>query len=300
MPVVTWKFSICGKTGYSLEPTSIGIDVSLPSEVEAIGKAAGFEVSGWDRGNESYRKIEVDDPEGSYRLLRLLKIIQEKFGFVPSMRKIVPESERGKVFDVSKLRKYSKKEIQICDYLCISFTEKIIAEHLWGSEEDIEKERYLVQNHKKKTSVLMGCLSPFPAIAVSGELKLDLEQAGLIGLTFEPVINGDDIWKPTSSIMMPQCLLPLVDGSGAIVGADDWPDKWSDKYYDDGGYEPPEMRYNKEEIGQLEPFDFAITAERTGGIKATSFRRYVVSQRFKNCLDKLKVRGVRYTPVRIE
>lgn len=300
MPEVNWKFSIRGKTGYNLEPTSIGIDVSLPSDVEDIGKASGFEVSGWDRGTESYRKIEVDEREDSERLTRLLKTINEKFGFVPSIQKVVPDAERGRVFGVIKLRAYSNKEIEICDYLCISNVDRIIAKHLRGSEDDIEEERYIVKDHEKKASVLMGCLSPFPAVAVSGELKLSLEQASLVGLKFEHVINGDDIWKPTSSITMPRCLLPLVDGAGAIVGADNWPDEWSEKYYDDGGYEPPELRYSKDEICQLEPFDFAITAERTGGIKATSFRRYVISQRCRNCFDKLKVRGVRYTPVRIE
>lgn len=300
MPQVFWEFSVSYFTGADHGPTSIGIDAKSAEDVHELGKLSGFDVTGWDRNGQVSRKITVKEQEGSERLLKLLTAIECKYGFKPSSTRIVPGPERVRVFGLTKHREYSLDEIDAAELLHISLAEKMIAEWREPTAEQVDEEVFAVEKRKQQTKVPLGFISPFLAIAVNDALKSDLKRVGLLGLEFESVINSEHIWKLTSSIHMPRCQLPLVNGQGEVVEADEWPGKWSDKYYDDSGYEPPELRYNKPEVRQLGDFDIAITAERTGGYKKTSFRRLVVSQKFRTTLDELGVKGVRYTPVRIE
>jgi hypothetical protein len=300
MPKVNWKFSVCGKSGYQTKPNSIGVDVSSPSEVVEISQATGFDVTGWDRGNESYRKIEVNEPEDSLRLSKILEIIEDKYGFVPASSKVVPEALRDRVYGVKKFRQFSRYEIDLSEYLCISHIDRKMADFLMGTKEDTEAENYLVKNYKNGGTVLFGILSPFPAFVVHENLKLALEDAGLTGLLFKPIVNAVGIWKLTSSIILPRCKLRLIDGSGTLVRHDDWCEPWTEKYYDDSGYEPPVLRYNKHDLSLIGSFDVAITLERTGGIKPNSFRRLVVSQNFRAFLKKQKISGIYYIPVEID
>ena len=301
MPLVSWDFFITGKSGTQsdrqLEPHSRGIYTASAEEVEELAAASGFEASGWDRDGAKYRKIEVKEPESSERLKKLLAAIEDKYGFVPSERSVVPVADRDRVFGFHKDRKYTAEEIDSCELLYISFVNKIIAEHKWGTPEQIEAEQYVVERHRKKKTVPFGTLMPFHAMAITGELKNQLEDAELKRVEFEPVVNGDDIWKLWSSLRLPRCLLPLVDGSGAEVEPDDWPE-FGEKFFDDEGYSAPELTYNRNEVEKLGGFDIAMTAERIGGYPHV-FRLHVVSQRFREVLKQLKVPAVHYAPVRL-
>ena len=301
MPIVHWDFSISGESGTQndrkLEPRSRRIYAASAEEVEELAVVSGFEVTGWDRDGAKYRKIAVKEPEGSERLKKLLAAIKNKYGFVPNERLVVPVADRDHVFGVHKVREYTPEEIDSCELLYISFVDKTIAVHKWGTPEQIEAEQYVVEKHRKKKTVPFGFLTPFPAKAVTGELKDQLENAGLEGVEFEPVVNGDDIWKLWSSLRLPRCQLPLVDGSGAEVEPDVWP-KFGEKFFDDKGYNPPELTYNRNEVEKLGAFDIAMTAERIGGYPHV-YRLHVVSQRFREVLNELKVPAVHYAPVRL-
>ena len=238
MPIVHWDFFITGESGVKniqnyqkLEPHSRGIYAATAEEVEELAAASGFEASGWDRDGYKYRKIDVKEPEGSERLKKLLAAIKDKYGFVPSEHLVVPVADRDHVFGVAKLRKYTPEEIDSCELLYISLVDKTIAEHKWGTPEQVEAEQYVVERHRKKKTVPFGMLIPFQAMAVTGELKDQLEDAGLKGVEFEPVVNGDDIWKLGSSLRMPRCLLPLVDDNGAQVEPDEWSTEFSKGKY---------------------------------------------------------------------
>ena len=305
MPLVHWDFFITGKSGVKniqnyqkLRPQSRGIYAASAEEVEELAAASGFEASGWDRDGVKYRKIDVKEPEGSERLKRLLAAIKDKYGFVPGEHKIVPMADRDRVFGVCKVRQYSPEEVDSCEHLNINSVGKQIAEHKDGTPEQAEAEQYVVERHRKKKTVPLGSLMPFRQIAVTGELKDQLEGAGLKGVEFEPVVNGDDIWKLGSSFKMPRCLLPLVDSAGAQVEPAEWLE-FGGKYYDDKGYDPFELTYNKDEVEKLGAFDIAMTAERIGVKKERSSRELVVSQRFRKVLDELNLSAVRYTPVRL-
>ena len=304
MPFVYWDFFITGESGVKniqnyqeLRPQSRGIYAATAEEVEELAAVSGFEASGWDRDEYKYRKIDVKEPEGSERLKKLLAAIKDKYGFVLNERLVVPVADRDHVFGVHKVREYTPEEIDSCELLYINFAGKAIAEHKDGTPEQVEAEQYVVERHRKKKTVQFGYLTPFAAKAVTGELKDQLEDAGLKRVEFEPVINGDDIWKLWSSLKMPRCLLPLVDQNGAEIGPDVRP-KFGEQYFDDKGYNPPELTYNRNEVEKLGTFDIAMTAERIGGYPEV-FRLHVVSQRFREVLKQLKVPAVHYAPVRL-
>ena len=306
MPLVHWDFFITGESGVKniknyqkLRPQSRGIYAASAEEVEELAAVSGFEAPGWDRDGYKFRKIDVKEPEGSERLKKLLAAIKGKYGFVPSGHKVVPVADRDHVFGLRKVRKYTTEEIDSWELLYISVVGKTIAEHKEGTPDQVEAEQYVVERHRKKKTVPFGMLMPFHAKAVTGELKDQLEDAGLAGVEFEPVINGDDIWKLGSSLRMPRCLLPLIDQSGAEVEPDVWPTRFSGKYFDDRGYEPPELTYDKNEVAKLGIFDIAMTAERIYGSKSSSSRFLVVSQRFREVLNQLKVSAVHYAPVHL-
>lgn len=298
MPKKIWKFSISSKTGYKQAPKSIGIDLAYPDQVEEIARLLDVKATGWDRGEKSFRKIEVEEPEGSERLEKLLMIIRERFQYVPSQRRIIPISQRHNTFGVRKVRSYSVSEIENADLLCICLADAAIGEFGQRTESDVDEERFTVKGGSERSGVSIGFLSPFFAIAVSDEFKEKLECFSLKCVAFEKT-DSPTIWKLSSSLVLQRSGTPLVDGLGNFVGADDWAGTWSDKYLDDGGYEPPEFQYPADVIKNYPEFDVAITSERIGGTKPAAFRRIVVSQRFRIALENLEAGGIRYNPVRV-
>jgi len=60
------------------------------------------------------------------------------------------------------------------------------------------------------------------------------------------------------------------------------------------------MRYRREEISDLAPFDVAMTYEFTGNHKRGAYRGMVVSQRFREVLKELGVKRSCYVPVSFE
>ena len=294
--IIRWKFTVAFNSSSKFGPNSLGIVASSPEDVSFFSRESGIPFVGLGDN----RSLKVDELEGAPRLRKLLDAIESKYGFIPSSRKIVPIDRRDYVFGVEKIREYDEKDLELADLLHISHVKDIIGKYLRGTDEDVEEERYLVAENSRKRDVPFGLLSPFLAIAVSGEFKANIEQKGLLGVEFEPVIHGKEIWKLSSSLIMPRCLTPLVNGQGESVEPNQWNGKWSDIFFDDGGYEPPELCYRYDDLKRMGRFDLAVTAERTGGYKPMAFRRLVVSQRFRRVLDSMEIYGIRYTPVRTD
>jgi hypothetical protein len=296
MSVTTWKFSVSyhGENYFGTRAT--GIFAKSPTDVESLSKLSGIPYV------EGGGKIvmEVEELEGSQTLRSLLARIEELYGFRPSQSRLIRKYDREKVFGVEKNRQYSTAEINESPFIYISHVENIIARNGDRNERQIAADQYVAEAYKgnKKTSI--GTLSPFHAIGISTTLKVRLESAELSGLILDPIIGVDGLWRLNSSIIMPRCKLPLLDSNGENVGCDDWPDKFSDKYFDDEGYYPPELRYGIESLKSVGDFDIAMTIERTGVTNARAFRWTVVSQKFRTTLDDLGVTGIRYTPVRID
>lgn len=247
------------------------------------------------------RRMDVDLPVDSPELLQIFELIRQECEFEPNQNKITAHELRGRFFEVYRTRIFSKIEIEEAELLHIVNVGKIIARFLLDSKADahFKTERYIVKGYKPRKTIKIGGVSPGHGTAVTSELKVDMEQAELVGLQLDPVVGADDLWKLTSSITLPRSLLRLQDEIGEFVDAESWPTKFSCKYFDDDGYEPCQLRYQRNEIEQLGAFDIAVTAERTMRNRVTATRKCVVSQKFRKLMETLKIKGIEYVPVRL-
>jgi len=302
MPKTTWSFSILFNKENPLQTRSVGIFAASPEDVDHFGEVSGLQVDSALSPTLGIRKaLKVCEEEASEALIRLLRAIKERYGFEPSRSFVVPLSKRNLWFGVQKERTYSEEEIQGAELLYLYAADKEIAEQRDASLEQLASEIYVGKGPKGGAKRTFGMLTPFHALAVRTELKQQLEQEELRGLLLdEPVVGVKDTWRLFSSIILPRCKLPLIDciTGEEVVPYDVWPEKWGERWYDDRGYVPPELVYEREALKALK-FDIAMTAERTGVNKERAFRWCLVSQKFRSTMIKLKVPGVRYVPVRL-
>lgn len=70
-------------------------------------------------------------------------------------------------------------------------------------------------------------------------------------------------------------------------------------WWDDGGREPAVLRYQRAEVEALDAFDMAVTFERVGQTEQGAYRQCIVTQRFREVMMKLNVKGVDYVPVEL-
>jgi hypothetical protein len=240
-------------------------------------------------------------PEDDPRLHWLIERINKSYGWKPSKWFNIPMEERSRYFGVRKNRQYSKKELEAEPFLHLHFAANAIARHCDGTAEQIESEVYVaVADQFQTTKTQFGTLAPFVGLCVTEPLGRRLEGAGLKGLSFDPVVilPADQVKKPllklSSAVIAPRSLLPIVNESGHQIEPNT---EWA-CYPDDGGYQPHEFKYRKEELKKFQEVDIAMSYERTGVSKARAYRWCIVSQRFRQVMAELKVRGTIYAPVR--
>ncbi len=302
-----WIFSISYYRGESIaEPNSIGIQLSTPSEVEEFADYLGIEIPGRNDPKHLSRGCRVEIWEDDPRLQTVVQRIESRYGWKPSKWFIIPMEERSRCFGVRKHRHYSKSELDSAAYLML-LADKVIAKHRDGTAEQIDAEVYVAaagQYQLSKTQ--FGMLMPFWAQCVTETLGRQLQDAGLKGLSLEPVVfrQPDDVKKPvnvkkpllklSSNSIAPRSLLPLVNEVGERLEPNT---KWA-CYLDDGGYQPYEFKYRESDLKHFQSVDIAMSYERTGVTKARAFRWCLVSQKFRRVLTELKVKGVQYAPVR--
>jgi len=283
-------------------PTPTGLKARSAKDVEEMAEAAGLALTTNYESprNGSVRQLRVKEDENSPKLKTIIEEIEKRYSLVPATRMPVPAEDRDRKFGVRKRRTYTRKEIVSAELLCLYDLKRPIAEHAEGNAEQVANEIYVVEPGSVNPKVPIGFLSPFGRVAVSNDLKLKLEKSKLETLTFDPIVNGDGIWKLSSSITLPRCLLPLVRGDGQIVDEGDDPSgRVSWRYYDDEGYVPPELSFDRSEVTGLRAFDIANAAERVGDVPFRSNRLLIVSQHFRETLEAIKVRSVNFVPVNL-
>ena len=302
MPKTIWSFSIAFDNENSLQTNADGIYAASAEDVDYFGEVSGLHVdSSLSPRFGMMKTLKVSEEESSEALAQLLGAIKERYGYEPSQSFIWPLSKREQWFGVQRDRTYSEEEIQEAELLYFYYATQEIAEQRDPSPQQLVSEIYVGKGPKGGPRRPFGTLTPSHALAVDTGLKQRLEEEELEGLLLdEPVVGAKDTWRLFSSIILPRCRLPLIDGitGEEVVPYDVWPEKWGDRWYDDCGYRPPELVYEREALQALE-FDIAMTAERTGVNKERAFRWCVVSQKFRSAMIKLKVPGVRYVPVRL-
>jgi hypothetical protein len=146
-----------------------------------------------------------------------------------------------------------------------------------------------------------GAISPFSSVVVANEtLKERLDLKNLKGLTWvecrprnrKP--EHQSVWRVSSEYTMPKTAIPLIQSNGEPFDGD----------YDKGcqyksRYTEVELAYMAQSIESMDDFDVALTHEMTGNYPGTYFQSLVVTQDFRRALESEKVKGVKYTPVRI-
>ncbi len=295
----SWKFSISFDARESQEATSIGISTRTLEDILEFSQIIELPCKVQTYKGNTTAVMEVCRDQHDKRLHKLLESIEVKYGFRPCPRRIVPRGDSATVFGVRRWRTYSDDEQKSANWLSIDFVDARIGEHLRGTIEQADADQYVANPRKVNKNVNLGFLSPFPRIAASDALKLHLESLSMHSLRFEPIVNLEGVlWKLSSEVVMPRSLVPLQDQLGADVAADIWTDQWATKYFDDGGCSPVELKYRRAEIDDLPPFDIAVTHEREG-MRFSAQRLLVVTQRFRAALAAFKIKGVRYTPVRV-
>ncbi len=279
-------------------PSTTGIHAHTGEEVELIGRQAGLAVTGSDAG----RQIDVDMVEDDPRLTAVYECIWDTFHLKPSRWHVVPRELRDTYFGVRKLVTWTKREIDACELLWLRNTQ-LIATHANATAEQLEREIYVAElDHRQRSATQFGSLMPFTALAVAEPLRSQLLAAELKGLhlpevEFRPpnrkVIKP--LWGLKSSIILPKPLNLLQGEDGnAVEPNTEW---WC--WWDDGGRDPAVLRYKREELSALGPFDIAMTLERVGQTEQGAYRQCIVNQRFRETLARLKVKGVDYVPVEL-
>lgn len=265
---------------------------TLREKVEALGYVAEPKAQG------TYFLCKVSELESSQRLADLRKAIYEA-GYRECEATFIPVQKRNDTFSFKKLRMLSTADINQARWLLLSGKgiQKIADWHA------TDESGYVFRANKRlKNSLGFGWADLVNVPLVSEEGMNALKDGELVGLEFEPVRYDNpsaasrQLYLLTSSVKLPGCLLPLKNREGKRVSA---PDEPGGKYWDDGGYMPPFLKYQKDEIDAMPAFDLGLTHERIGGLKQYEHHQYIVSQRFREHLEAMKVRSVDFIPVEL-
>lgn len=254
--------------------------------------------------------LAIDDPT----LVPVLRIIKDETGRIPIPHRIMRHNgEHLRYFYVRVFREYDEKDVRELPYVVVHCRKEI------GDLRDpiqTEDEHYLAETNKRlKARWEYGSLRFLPAYAMTTRLKERFEREGMRGFRPQPVLfdkpekAAKELWQPWSDVVMPRCLLPLVDNVGEPTTPDGLEDpiEYTDRprypgrgvHYDAGPYIPEELCYSTAEVAELGEFDIAIASERVGNAKRVAFRPLVISQRFRQVLKREKLPGMQYNPVRL-
>lgn len=281
-------------------PYTDGIWARSPSDVEALGDVAELTVRG--RGDNFGRFLDVDLDERDPRLGKLYEAILEMYNLKPSLTHCIPESQRSRFFGVTKKITWTRNEIDASELLWLrnSFH---IGKHANATEEQLAREEYVAEvDSKQRTAVQFGSLMPFTALAVAEPLRSQLIGAGLKGLHLPPVVFVPEtrrvckpLWALKSTVILPRPMNLLQGEQGNEVEPNtEW---WC--WWDDGGRDPAVLHYKRKEVDSVGAFDIAMTNERVGQTNQGAYRQCIVSQKFREVMTKLKVKGVDYVPVEL-
>lgn len=300
MPDSTWSFNIIYNCNNPFGTTATGIYARSPDEVDRLGEISGLKVETRNsRRLGLLKKIGVREPEESQRLKKLLEALNDLYGLEPSKWFIIPASEREKYFGVRKERTYSEDEISKSDFLYLYFAENAIAEHKQGKADEIGFLSYQIDGKENK-KICFGFLSPYHALAVNSELKEKLIDSNLCGFETDLLPRTKNLWKVSSSVLLPPSKTRIVNEQGEDVQPDkDWLNFEFECCYFDDGYIPPEISYLRSDIEKMKSFDVTKTVEITGNHSGGAYPWIVVSQRFRELMKELKISGIKYVPIRL-
>lgn len=279
----------------------------------------------WFRENEfdglPAGKLKAVFPIDSVEWFKLKEFIHQELTLTEKKSSFLSDDELDADYAPLIYAQYSKQEIAEAEYLrLLPFWTKEIG-YFGFQTEDEQYSTALDRRQKNKHQY--GSLFPTEAIAFADPLKSQLEQQGLQHLRFEPIILAETrllderqrlgpnagieivsaplhkilkpLWKLTSDLVLPRFLYPLLTENGAPFSGD-----LSKGCGYDNGNSGLGLKYHRDEIKRLEPFDVAVTTERLGIHKDHCFRCIIVSQKFRQTMIKLGIKAAEYEPVILE
>ncbi len=301
MPTVRHTFAIYiyYPDGKEWGGRSNGLEAQSTGDVEEFGVVIDVQCR---EAGYAGRLLDVNLDENDPRLQKLYEAIYAKYQLRPSHWNTIPVAERVRYFGVKRKVTWTEQEIDTAELLRLH-SSTMIAEQEDADEEQLAREEYVaLLDNKQNSKVQLGFLSPFNARAVAEPLRSHLLAAGLDALYLPPVVFAGrgkvkkPLWTLKSHVILPPTLNPLLNGQGEVVPPNtQW---WS--FWDDGGHVPPTLRYQRDAVAALPPFDIAMTCERVGPASKAAFRECIVTQKFRAELKRLKVPGLSYVPVVLE
>lgn len=279
-------------------PDSTGIWAASAEDVIELGEASSLPVS----LNQGVAKLEFIGDESDSRLIQLYEAIWNKYGLRPKLHHVIPLEDRNAYFGLRRNVRWSKSEIDESELLWLR-NKKLIATHASRNPDQLAREEYVASlDSKQRSSVQFGSLMPFTALGVAEPLRTKLIAKELKGLYLPSIIFVPEkqalqkpLWGLRSSVILPNALNLLQGEHGnPIAPNSEW---WC--WWDDGGRDPVELRYDRAAVEELGCFDIAMTSERVGQTEQGAYRQCVVSQKFRKTLTDLNVKGVDYVPVKL-
>ncbi|MGI8605162.1 MAG: hypothetical protein ACR2OZ_19495 [Verrucomicrobiales bacterium] len=301
MPSVTWSFSVeltaTNKPSFATCVHTPNLDL-----FKRILELGFPEISQRPLGTiGAFIKVQAteDDP-----MLRAALDLLARAGHFPSDHQIAPLGECDRYFRIRKERKYNKPELDQSEYLCLCATVpwRIIAT-AWSANPT--SDWTVVVDYKQRGQSPLGTFDCFPGILVSEPVKAlmepELENVRFVEVQYDkPEAVTKRLWKFDSERKMPRCLLRRQNMEGELLPKGElMPDPRLGGYWDEGGYIPPELVFNGSEVATIEPFDVAVTQEMVGDRTTLARPEVIVSQRFRELMERKKLKGVTYAPVRL-
>lgn len=204
------------------------------------------------------------------------------------------EERARKFFGVEFLRTYTMPELGHADHLLLFAASKTLLElghcNFAGSN--------LIAKGPPSRKLLFGGLGGIRLPGVAPTLREAILKEDFFGMDFQPIDNSGGCFVLNSSVTIPRCELPVVNGRGLPTDPLATEEPFSGSHLDDGPFRPIELRYKCEVKAMLDGVDVARTYEVVGHHKSFLSPMLVVSQRFwRFLLRHGEEKGV-FSPVR--
>ncbi|MDH4476732.1 MAG: hypothetical protein QE274_09660 [Verrucomicrobiaceae bacterium] len=237
-------------------------------------------------------------PEDDPRLHQAVEMLRQA-GWEPYLGEGFDNALMDTHYLVRRIRRYDRKDYQRAEYFHIRrWSDMTHVFNYEGMRDGLIIGK--VAKAKWKTRYGNTLKLPFYPRLVNGDLKEALEAAGLRGLTFLPVLFDHpekakgSFWVVSSSRFMPPCQLPMYHS--VVTGGFDV------RRYDDGGHQPQELVFSRQEVEVIKPFDAALTSpeEKRYAEEEPWERPLIVSAHCRKVmLTQLRMTTVDFVPVRL-
>lgn len=258
----------------------------------------GYQFETYGSKDNEYFLCKVAAKEGSSELNRVRSVLIDA-GIRESARTVIPKKDREGQFAFKYIRNFNRNDLDQAEYLRLN----VMGHQRIADWRETAAEGYVLKANKRLENNLdFGWLDIIIVPYVSENGRKRMEKEGFLGVRFEPAVFDEpkraskQLFELTSVLTMPPCLLPIQNDDGDLV-AEDW--KLGARIWDDAGYVQPILKYRRKEVEAMGAFDIAKTRETTGNLPQHYRHQYIVSQRFRQHLEAMKVRSVDFVPVEL-